>query len=337
MGAAQSAYLTSPLYGQWLQQQLARLDALRGAALAPQLCTPMQYYECLDFEGVAGTGGGSHVLNATLRADAQCATMFSPPVNLPVAVKVCNAAFLGAAACHASHPEIRNTLALSLLYQRRVCDNFVTCLGYGIGCPLLSVQAELDAPVSTWRHAPVIPLLDDDYVEAQREEGHGDTFIVMNRVNGAELPAAGMVFTPRQAFGYVYSLLAAVALLGAIPSDVHPDNLMTHDTGAGVAYTIAGRHYLFPDPVTVVHIDYAAMSDRADLAWGDLAMARFLPAHLAPGIRAALSAPVSPAAKIVLLARVFRDHEVPRDAVPRGTPRLRAPDPDPPTLPVQVA
>jgi hypothetical protein len=336
MGAGQSHELTSPEYGAWLQQQLIVLRAL--PRIPPQHCVA-NYHDCLDFTGVIGRGGTATVLEAVLRPDAACATVFSPPQPTPVAVKVCNAGLLTDAACRASFTEILHMVELSALYQRRLCDNFLTCLGYGIACPLLVAEDELGRPVDTWRHAHVVGMLDqddlDDYV-ADQEAAHGDTFIIMTRVNGADLASkpAGFTLTPRQAFGYVYSLLCAVVELGKIPGDRHLDNLMEHDTGVGVVYTIGARRYAFPETVTLLHIDYLAMSDAADLRWGDLVLKQQLGAY-APAIRGVLDAPLPPVDKVHALAAAFGDHAVedaPADATQLVFPydpvsvRVHAPD-----------
>lgn len=267
---------SSEEYSTWIMDQLERLSEvdnfIKFAVVDNRsICT---IDRILNLKSILTKGGGSYILNATYTGNKE-----------KYLVKLCNAELLGQSACPDSAKEIVAMLRYSLLYTSNQCINFLYCVDYGINCQILDRK----------QHRRLLEEMDywDDFDEIM--ENRFSTFLVMNRFHlSSDLSTVTPDFklTKRQIYEFVYSLLVSVISFGYIPGDTHLDNILIHDSRAGVVYsTDDDQQIVFNSTGSIAHIDYGALRDRSQrLLWSDVALIKnFIePLHVATRVKSIL-------------------------------------------------
>lgn len=238
------------------------------------------------------SGGSGIVLEAKLN-------------NQDVVVKLCNSVIIGPVYCKYMYTEIYNTLRYSLLSIDDICFNFLKCLGYGVNCCL-----NLD-------HTAMNIIYDnpEDVSEYQEliETVGCDTFIILNKIAGIDLSRVSTKykFTLRQTFELVYSYLCSTWFIGIIQADLHLDNIMIYDSGAGLRIN---NQIIFNDTSSLVHIDNQSMKEQNNITYGDIVLfEKFINPDLVEPIKNILNEKVSAQKKIqnlILFFTVFTDKPI---------------------------
>lgn len=196
-------------------------------------------------------GGGSYII------DTQCS-------GIKLAMKLYDGNVLGNMYTRDNYREILAMLKYSQL--KSITDNFLSCYGYGIGCCILIPEkCGARCKIKELENYNLLQktLGSDeeilDYVSMVREEGC-ETMVLTDLLVGKDLTTFPNTFTDRMIFEYVYSLLCSAYYFNQIPGDRHLDNVMVVKKEV-ISIEINDITLKFPKGLSIVHIDYQAMSD----------------------------------------------------------------------------
>lgn len=273
---------------------------------------------CIKFEKLIGRGGSGFVIRVHF-SDDHC-NDFGLGAEDQLAMKVCDVGMLTHAGCNMFSDEVNQMLKYSQLAIQGVTVNFLQCVAYGINCCIFEDTAADDRNrdihiVREMFKAEGSDEYDEEEVGDFLDDCSSGSFIVSNLVQGPSLDKVGpeYMFTPRQCFECVYSLLVSVYYFNKIPSDNHLDNYMSDMADEGLCAEIGGQYVCFSTFATIVHIDYGAMSDVSDLKWGRIAILhRFFPPAYKADLKRLLDSAITSGEKIYKLVDVFSDFKCSR-------------------------